>query len=177
MKTRKASLEGLARIKQAREERGWAIEDPIWRKEASQILDPNRDWENVEERYLAVSIGTWKRFLQGKPPIKNNTFKAFCQVLGLNWEEVVDNSQSQPTTQPVFLGQDWGAAEPVSDCYGRTQKLNTLKEWILQDKCNLILLLGQGGIGKTTLSIKLAREIQNHFDYIIWRSLEASPSV
>ncbi|MCC3591906.1 eIF2A-related protein [Microcoleus sp. PH2017_28_MFU_U_A] len=176
MKSLKASLRGLARIKQAREERGWAIEDPIWREEASQILDPNRDWENVEETYLAVSIGTWKRFLQGTP-IKNNTFKAFCQVLGLNWEEVVDNNPSQSTTLAVSSSQDWGAAPTVSYCYGRTQELDTLKKWILKDKCHLIFLLGQGGIGKTTLSIELAKEIQNKFDYIIWRSLGASPPV
>ncbi|MBD2542474.1 WD40 domain-containing protein [Planktothricoides raciborskii] len=80
--------------------------------------------------------------------------------------------------QPVpTLCRDWGDAPSDDPCYGRTQELNTLKEWILQHKCNLILLLGQGGIGKTTLSIKLATEIQNNFDYIIWRKLEASPSV
>ncbi|MEK0189822.1 NACHT domain-containing protein [Microcoleus anatoxicus] len=77
---------------------------------------------------------------------------------------------------------DWGDAPIVSYCYGRTQKLHTLKKWI-KEKCQLIFLLGQGGIGKTTLSIKLAKEIelekeiQNKFQYIIWRSLEASPSV
>jgi WD40 repeat protein len=176
MKSVKASLRGLARIKQAREERGWTIEDPIWRKEASQILDPNGDWENVEEIYLAVSIATWKRFLQGKTPIKNNTFKAFCQVLGLNWEEVVDNNPSQSTTLAISSSQDWGDARIVSYCYGRTQELGTLEKWI-EDKCQLILLLGEGGIGKTTLSIELAKQIQNNFDYIIWRSLEKSPPV
>jgi WD40 repeat protein len=176
MKSLKASRRGLARIKQAREERGLAIENPIWRKEASQILDPNRDWENVEETYLAVSIGTWKRFLGGKESIKNSSFRAFCKVLGLNWEEVVDNNPSQSTTLAASSSHDWGQAPPVSYCYGRTQELKQLKKWI-EDKCHLILLLGEGGIGKTTLSIKLAQEIQNRFDYIIWRSLRASPPV
>ena len=178
MKSFKASRGGLVRIKEARTERGWAIEDPRWREEASQILDPNGDWENVvEETHLAVSIATWKRFLQGKEPIKNNTFKAFCQVLGLNWEEVVDNNPSQSTNLAVSSSQDWGDAPIDSYCYGRTQKLDTLKKWILENKCQLIFLLGQGGIGKTTLSIELAKEIQNNFDYIIWRSLSKSPPV
>ncbi|WP_377476092.1 MAG: NB-ARC domain-containing protein [Microcoleus anatoxicus] len=73
--------------------------------------------------------------------------------------------------------QDWGNTPTISYCYGRTQELATLKTWILQDKCPLILLLGQGGIGKTTLSIELAKKIHNDFDYIIWRSLRASPPV
>ncbi|WP_202222154.1 hypothetical protein [Okeania sp. KiyG1] len=32
-------------------------------------------------------------------------------------------------------------------------------------------------MGKTSLSVRLITEIQNNFDYIIWRSLEASPTI
>jgi NB-ARC domain len=35
--------------------------------------------------------------------------------------------------------------------------------------------LGMGGIGKTSLSVKLAQQIQDDFDCIIWRSLDRSP--
>jgi WD40 repeat protein len=179
MKTLKASSEGLDKIKKAiekiQQEKGWALDNPNWLDEASKFLPIVK--KGKQEVPDSVSIGTWKRFLQGKICIKNNTFKAFCQVLGLNWEEVVDNNPSQSTTLGVSSSQDWEAAPTVSYCYGRTQELDTLKKWILKDKCHLIVLLGQGGIGKTTLSIKLAKEIQNNFDYIIWRSLGASPPV
>ncbi|GET37690.1 ATP-binding protein [Microseira wollei] len=40
---------------------------------------------------------------------------------------------------------------PIAYCYGRTQELDTLKQWIFRDKCRLILLLGEAGIGKNTL--------------------------
>ncbi|HAZ49183.1 MAG TPA: hypothetical protein DDW76_36690 [Cyanobacteria bacterium UBA11369] len=56
----------------------------------------------------------------------------------------------QPVATPY---QDWGNAPILSYFYGRTQELHTLERWILQDKCQLILLLGEGGIGKTTLAI------------------------
>ncbi|NEP79209.1 MAG: hypothetical protein F6K39_14190 [Okeania sp. SIO3B3] len=75
------------------------------------------------------------------------------------------------------LYQDLKNAPTVPYLYGRTQELEALKKSILQDKCNLILLLGRGGIGKTSLSVRLITEIPNNFDYIIWRSLEASPTV
>jgi hypothetical protein len=39
------------------------------------------------------------------------------------------------------------------------------------------MLLGMGGMGKTALSVKLAERIQEHFDYVIWRSLRNAPSL
>jgi MinD superfamily P-loop ATPase len=33
------------------------------------------------------------------------------------------------------------------------------------------------GIGKTALSVKLAQQLQNQFEYVIWRSLRNAPPV
>ncbi len=73
--------------------------------------------------------------------------------------------------------QDWGEAPDVSVFYGRTEELNSIKQWIVKDGCRLVALLGMGGIGKTTLSVKLAKEIEDKFDYIIWRSLRNTLSL
>ncbi|MFB8798009.1 MAG: NB-ARC domain-containing protein [Microcoleus sp.] len=179
MQTLKASLKGLEKITEAVEKyqkaTGWPLDDPRWAEEASQFLPEQRTTKGTLVPGT-VSTGPWKNFRTSKKPIKAYYFKAFCQMLKLDWEEVVDNNPSQSTTLAVSSTQDWGDARIVSYCYGRTQKLRTLEKWI-EDKCQLILLLGEGGIGKTTLSIELAKKIQNNFDYIIWRSLEASPSV
>ncbi|MBE9129245.1 MULTISPECIES: NB-ARC domain-containing protein [unclassified Coleofasciculus] len=65
----------------------------------------------------------------------------------------------------------------VSIFYGRQEELATLQEWILQDGCRLIALLGLGGIGKTALAAKLVGQIQAEFEYVVWRSLRSVPSV
>ncbi|MBD1996309.1 AAA family ATPase [Leptolyngbya sp. FACHB-541] len=87
---------------------------------------------------------------------------------------------------------DWGEAIDVSTFYGRAEELDTLKQWILgtqtSQPCRLIAMLGMGGIGKTSLSVKLAQEIvegagvteispHNPFEFVIWRSLRNAPSI
>jgi hypothetical protein len=66
---------------------------------------------------------------------------------------------------------DWGDAPDVAIFYNRTQELEILSRWIVNDGCRLVVVSGMGGIGKTHLSIKLAEQIQPHFQSLIWRSL------
>ena len=73
--------------------------------------------------------------------------------------------------------QDWGEAIDVSVFYGRTEELAKLEQWIVQERCRLVMLLGMGGIGKTAISVKIAERIQEHFDYVIWRSLRNAPPI
>jgi WD40 repeat protein len=73
--------------------------------------------------------------------------------------------------------QDWGEAIDVSVFYGRATELTTLEQWIIQERCRLVALLGIGGIGKTALSVKLAEQVQDKFEYVIWRSLHNAPSL
>ena len=71
----------------------------------------------------------------------------------------------------------WGDIPDISGFCGREDELSTLKEWINKDQCRLLTVLGIGGIGKTTLIAKLAKQVQDQFEFIIWRSLHKSPAL
>ncbi|WP_318780358.1 helix-turn-helix transcriptional regulator [Atlanticothrix silvestris] len=73
--------------------------------------------------------------------------------------------------------QDWGEAIDVSVFHGRKTELAKIQKWIVQERCRLVLVLGMVGIGKTAFSVKLAQEIQDQFQYVIWRSLRLAPSL
>lgn len=96
-------------------------------------------------------------------------FDLFEQATGT--QTVPSPSQPKPTRR-----QDWGEAPDISIFYGRQKELDELEKWIVQDGCRVVALFGLGGMGKTTLVTKLAEQIQDEFEYVIWRSLRNVPS-
>lgn len=84
--------------------------------------------------------------------------------------------QPQDTIKPqIHTRCSWGEAIDVSVFYGRTDELAKLDYWVLKERCRLVTLVGMGGIGKTALSVKLAEQIQDDFEFVIWRSLRNAP--
>ncbi len=80
-----------------------------------------------------------------------------------------------PLAKPPIARQEWGEAPDVSIFYGRTDELARLEDWIVRQQCRVVALLGMGGMGKTSLSVKLAQHLQDRFDWAIWRSLRNAP--
>ena len=71
--------------------------------------------------------------------------------------------------------QDWQEAPEISSFYGRETELAQLEKLIVHNQYQLITLLGMGGMGKTTLAVKFAKQNIHEFKYIIWRSLFHAP--
>jgi len=117
--------------------------------------------------WLRLSIAS------GEKVTKQN-FKSVLKrrVLARNASELME---ALPNPKFSISRQDWGEAIDVSVFYGRVEELMVLQNWIVHDRCRLITLLGECGIGKTSLSLKLAEKIQEEFKYLIWRSLQDIP--
>src|SRR3712207_1521967 len=157
--------------------------------------------ENFGDRYTleelsdrtGLSLTTVTKVLEAQVGVDKQTLDAFFAAFGLqleredytqpgseqgNREWTVVSRENAPSTAYSRLTtphQDWGEAVDVSVFYGRVEELAVLEQWIVRDRCRVVVLLGMGGIGKTALSVKLAQQIQSSFEFVIWRSLRNAP--
>lgn len=71
--------------------------------------------------------------------------------------------------------EEWGEAPTGLRFKGREHELNELSNWVIDDRCKVVTILGIGGIGKTALTMQLAKKVSTDFQFIVWRSLKNAP--
>lgn len=139
--------------------------------------------------YLTTDIGPkfWKTLSQAlEESVTKKNFKAAIQrcqsrlVQNENSAIMVQSllSSDSQSIIPSNIVTDWGEAPDVSQFYGREDEKNILQQWIERERCRLITVLGMGGIGKTSLSVKVAKALVqygNEFELVMWRSLRNAP--
>lgn len=86
-----------------------------------------------------------------------------------------------PSNIPMAQGDgrqiDWGDATDSTVFYGRESELTQLQDWIQSQSCRLVAVIGMGGIGKTTLTLKLTETLQSEFDFVMVRSMRNAPKL
>lgn len=133
--------------------------------------------ERISEQ-SGLAIRTIRKVFNREGLVSISTLQTLFSAFNL---ELVPSDYTKPKLQETLPSSpqnriDWGEAIDVSFFQGRSAELEILQDWIIEDKCRLILLLGMGGIGKTALSVKLAQQLEGHFEIIIWRSLRNAPT-
>ena len=104
-------------------------------------------------------------------------WKQLSEELGTRVGKKSFRSILEQRSQPSKRNTDWGDAPDVSIFFGREDELAILKQWIQRDNCRLVILLGMGGMGKTALAAKLAHQLEETFDHVVWRSLRNAPPI
>jgi WD40 repeat protein len=134
---------------------------------------------NYSVNYLKLDVGPklWKLLSQALgEPVTKTTVQA---ALERQWRGNQDRGQRSSAIEANQKGgspaQDWSEAIDVSIFYGRAPELKVLTQWIVQDRCRLITILGMGGIGKSSLAAKIASQVQDSFEFVIWRCLRNAP--
>jgi transcriptional regulator with XRE-family HTH domain len=84
---------------------------------------------------------------------------------------IMDGPRTSSAGTAVAHAEDWGEAPGMMGFVGRTDALTLLRRWVLDDRFRLVAVLGMGGVGKTTLTAKLAQEVAPDFEYVYWRSV------
>ncbi len=175
-------------LQQPRRNRGIILTHSGWQKLQNARLElefqeksgDKYTLEELSERTGLTTV-TLAKVLAGKEGVDKRTLVHL--FMGFNLElNQSDYSKPEPDLERLEGAiapsrQDLGEAICVSVFYGRTEELALLDQWLLQDRCRLVALLGMGGIGKTALAVKLAKQIQDKFEYVIWRSLQDAPPV
>ncbi|MCE7985516.1 MAG: hypothetical protein DYG89_30445 [Caldilinea sp. CFX5] len=94
-------------------------------------------------------------------------------------------TNAKPTGATVPLQVDWGEFPHTATFYGREAELRQLTQWLTEERSPLALVLGVGGVGKTTLAAHWVQQMARRatasalsappFTRIIWRSLRNAP--
>ncbi|MFL9449707.1 MULTISPECIES: NB-ARC domain-containing protein [Nostocales] len=177
-------------MKQNRRSRGFILTLKGWDKLQASItkadLTDNAQLgfslEELSSR-MGLALHTVSRIQGRSEPIDKSSLQSAFAAFGLELCEE-DYTRPNPPNELEVRGAypqyDWGEAPSVSVFYGRSVELVQLREWVLEEQCRLVALLGIGGIGKSTLAVKLGLEIQTEFEVVVWRSrrsLQNAPPV
>jgi WD40 repeat protein/transcriptional regulator with XRE-family HTH domain len=113
--------------------------------------------------------GAWFASLQPAQPTVNRTVAGRASP-----GHAPPPSTRVPPAEP--RRQYWSAAPDVDMFLGRAEERALLRRWVLVERCRAVAVLGMGGIGKTLLTTRLARDLAPDFDAVYWRSLRDAPS-
>ena len=153
----------------------------LW-KLLSEILGEDIKQSNVRsilERKALSNIYNYGNSLEIVSSYINSHIN-ICGEKRQDAEETKHRSRSTPDTPQNNAPEriiDLTDAPELIDYYDRASEESTLKQWILEAHTRLITIYGLSEIGKSAIALKLIEEIQTQFDYIIWKSLNNTPTL
>ena len=133
---------------------------------------PGREQEEAHQLWRAAGQqadfdASWMRAQLAAPPalvvLKRRAAAQSAEPLA---------KQEPPSTSSHF---DWGDALDVHDFYGREAERLQLEQWVVEERCRVVSVLGLGGIGKSALAVTLTHQVAPVFQRVVFRSLRDAP--
>lgn len=125
-----------------------------------------------------VAADLWKQLSDGLGErVGKKNWKAIMERLAQTPEVLPPQNKQEDEEMSSEQRKYLNRVPDVSEFYQCQKSLKLLEQWVMRDRCRLILLLGMGGIGKTTLAAKLAEQVQDEFECVFWLSLRNTPPV
>lgn len=125
-------------------------------------------WKAAHQKVLLD--GSWLAALLGRPRPALTLLPRGPFAEPQQGEEI---TAAQP---PARRRVDWGEALAVTRFYGREREVAQLTEWVTQEHCRVVSVLGLGGVGKSALAVSLMHQLAPHFEVVLWRSLRDAPT-
>ena len=160
---------------------GWQrFQDAKQQVEAKEAFGKRFTQEELSDR-TQLSLNTLARIFKRELGVDRQSLEMLFQVFGL---ELTKTDCASPITSSEALTHqqanrrhDWDNAVDVSVFYGRKAELAKLWQWTITDRCRIVGIMGIGGIGKSTIAVKIAQQVQHEFEIVVWRSLANAPSL
>ena len=159
--------------------RGWAklvAKKQIW--EDNHKSGKKCTLEDLSE-ITGLSYNTVLKIQERRQGVDKRSLVNFSLAFGLELNSsdcVSPNSLSKSDFEHHTEKVNWDEPIELPSFYGRSTELALLEQWLVEDRCRLVIVRGVGGIGKTALCVKLIDRVQHKFDSVIWRSLKKESS-
>jgi WD40 repeat protein/transcriptional regulator with XRE-family HTH domain len=143
-----------------------------------QAFPPAQQGEEAKELWLAAGqpSADFAAFWMQSQLVAASTRSALPDLLVVKREAAVSAAprveQGYALPWPRF---DWGDALSVQALYGREAERAQLEQWVLEERGQVVCVLGLGGIGKSALATTVMRAVASHFQMVLFRSLRDAP--
>ena len=165
---------------------------------AAEALSRIQEWiapQHLKPIEILVFQGCWQgqsyRTIATETGYGEGYIKDIGAKLWQNLSQALQVKITKQSLQPVFLELSrqrigsglvsspqlppWKDRLEPSLFVGREQEQESLSRYLNQKECQVVLLLGQGGIGKTALAAQIAHQMTPAFELVIWRSFRNAP--